>query len=286
MLCGALLTSKIALRSPRGDSATGPGRQPCSPWQSFRRHNGMTPLWSIVLAAGRGRRLARVTGGVPKQFWSPSGSASLLEATLTRIAPLTTGEQTLVVVDRAHRPYVERLRKPPPLESVVYQPSDRGTANGLLLPLSLVAAQHPEAIVFVTAADHGISQAEEYRSGIRRATDYICANPADVVLIAVTPSSASRDYGWIVRAPGESRGTSLVVSFVEEPETAAAERLLACGAVWNAMAMIGRVEAILAVYRRCAPDLIAAFESFRIMDPATRDGRIARLYDDLPNGDL
>jgi choline kinase len=29
--------------------------------------------WTVVLAAGAGRRLAEVTGGVPKQFWRAAG---------------------------------------------------------------------------------------------------------------------------------------------------------------------------------------------------------------------
>jgi mannose-1-phosphate guanylyltransferase len=44
--------------------------------------------WTIVLAAGSGRRLARITGGIPKQFWSPPGGTTLLEQTLRRMAPL------------------------------------------------------------------------------------------------------------------------------------------------------------------------------------------------------
>jgi choline kinase len=33
--------------------------------------------WTIILAAGAGRRLSSVTGGVPKQFWRMPGCRSL-----------------------------------------------------------------------------------------------------------------------------------------------------------------------------------------------------------------
>ena len=43
--------------------------------------------WVIVLAAGAGRRLANVTGGVPKQYWPYDGQHSLLDIRSIQIAP-------------------------------------------------------------------------------------------------------------------------------------------------------------------------------------------------------
>lgn len=48
----------------------------------------MEDLWSVVLAAGQGRRLAAVTRGTPKQFWRADDRPSLLEETFERLAPL------------------------------------------------------------------------------------------------------------------------------------------------------------------------------------------------------
>ena len=53
-----------------------------------------TQLWSVVLAAGSGRRLSDLTGGTPKQFWRPTGSTSLVEETLARLAPISPPERT------------------------------------------------------------------------------------------------------------------------------------------------------------------------------------------------
>ena len=38
-------------------------------------------LWTVILAAGAGRRLSAVTGGVPKQFWRGLNGPSLLTQT-------------------------------------------------------------------------------------------------------------------------------------------------------------------------------------------------------------
>lgn len=246
----------------------------------------MTSLWSIVLAAGRGRRLESVTGGVPKQFWAPPGNPSLLEETLTRIAPLTDPVRTVTVVDRSHRPHVERLQPQQRLGTVIYQPRDRGTANGVLLAATLVSSSAPDATVLVTPSDHGVTQPEEMQSSIRAAAEYVQARPGEIVLLGAQASSATGDYGWIVPAPGTSRGTSLVVSFVEKPSAAAAAQLLAAGAVWNTMLLVARVEAVLALYRHHAPDLAAAFESFRFLGPTTREQRVNSLYEHLPHADF
>src|SRR5690606_12273857 len=87
----------------------------------------MSTLASIVLAGGRGRRLAGVTGGIPKQFWAPPGRRPLLEETLERLAPLSDPAHVVTVVDASHRPYVEMLRRRGVSSSVLYQPADRGT---------------------------------------------------------------------------------------------------------------------------------------------------------------
>ena len=66
-----------------------------------------TKLWNVVLAAGSGRRLATVTQGTPKQFWCSDGRRSLLDDTFARVAPLAPRARTTVVVDCAHRRYVD-----------------------------------------------------------------------------------------------------------------------------------------------------------------------------------
>lgn len=245
----------------------------------------MDSLWSVVLAAGRGTRLATVTGGIPKQFWSPSGDRSLLEDTVARLAPLTDSVHTLTVVDDTHHSYVEHLRQErASIGEVVYQPTDRGTATGVLLATVVVSTCDPDAVVVVTPSDHGVSDDEEFRAGVLEAAEHVRAHPDDVVLLGVEPQSALGDYGWIVPTRDGNAGspTSAVASFVEKPPTAAAERLFASGAVWNTMVLVARVEALLALYRRYAPDLAGAFESFRFLSPSRREQQLRRLYEHLP----
>ncbi len=121
-------------------------------------------LWSVILAAGKGRRLADVTGGTPKQSWRTNGLPSLLEDTLSRMAPLAPRERTTVVVDRTHHTYVPGAGKPGwPADWILYQPGDRGTAAGVLLALGPAFDSGSDPIVVITPSDHGVIDSDGFR---------------------------------------------------------------------------------------------------------------------------
>ena len=63
-------------------------------------------LWTVILAAGAGRRLSAVTGGVPKQFWRAVHGTSLLRQTIDRFMPLAPASRTVVIVDAGHLGHV------------------------------------------------------------------------------------------------------------------------------------------------------------------------------------
>lgn len=244
----------------------------------------MSPLWSIVLAAGRGRRLAGVTGTVPKQFWAPPGARSLLEETIHRITPLGDAARLLTVVDRSHRPHVQRIGASN-VGTCVYQPADRGTANGVLLALSIVASQDPDAVVFVTPSDHGVARPEWFRTGVRRAVAHVEARSDDVVLIGVEASSPSTDYGWILQSPGTD-DLGRVSFFIEKPSRPLATRLMAAGALWNTMVLVAHVSTLIDLHRRHVPAVCAAFDAASFAGLDTRQDVIDRLYVGLPSADL
>ena len=65
-------------------------------------------LWSIVLAAGDGTRLAPVTRRLygddrPKQFAQLGGARTLLQETIARLDPLCVPERTVVVVPERYQ---------------------------------------------------------------------------------------------------------------------------------------------------------------------------------------
>ena len=247
----------------------------------------MSPhVWSIVLAAGAGRRLASVTGGVPKQFWTSNGSPTLLEDTLRRSAQVVPPERTVILVDRGHEPHVASRPALRRSGRVIYQPRDRGTAAGVLLGLSHVLAEDPRAIVLLTPSDHGVARPEFFTAGIRSAIRKVQSRRTDIVLFGVEPAEPEGDYGWIVPSSRRLKGLRHVARFVEKPEISMARALFDAGSVWNTMVLVARAAALLDRYRLHLTGLTKVF--LNALDRPVEDRALflARQYEDLPAADF
>jgi mannose-1-phosphate guanylyltransferase len=243
-------------------------------------------LWSVVLAAGAGRRLSRLTGGIPKQFWRPAGTTSLIEETLARLAPICPAQRTVIVVNKAQRHYVSPWPSAPPSGRIAFQPEDRGTAAGVLFGLTEVLALERNAIVVVTPSDHGVESPETFRRGILDAATHVEGRDG-VVLFGVEPSAAQTDYGWITLDPAtESGGVQPVVSFVEKPALEEARRLLSSGAIWNTMVIVARAGTLFALCEQQVSDLTAVFTSSMSLPEDVREAFLAAHYPHLEAADF
>lgn len=247
-------------------------------------------LWSMVLAAGNGRRLAPVTQGTPKQFWSPLGGRSLLEETLARIAPLAPPARTTVVVDRTHQRYVSSAPRPWATDWLLYQPQDRGTAAGVLLALTPALDRRQDAIALLTPSDHAVCDSDGFRAGVLEAVAVVRAGHVDVVLFGVEAAQPITGYGWITPGPrshwGSTRPLRHVAAFVEKPAASLARRLLAEGAVWNTMVVVARARALLDLYRTHLPRLAEVFATFQRLPREHRDRFLTEQYARLTPADF
>jgi mannose-1-phosphate guanylyltransferase len=226
------------------------------------------PFWTLVLAGGRGSRLSELTGGMPKQFWSPDGTEAMVERTITRMDGLVGRDRTVTVLGPGQRHYVDRLRRPELLGHLATQPADRGTGIAVLWGLSAILAREPNAIVMMTPADHGVDSESEYRNGIRTAVNAVAAGTHPIVLFGTTPTLPSTDYGWIVPATAQETARESpfhpVLSFAEKPSRHEAARLMASGATWNTMVLVGRGDAIVDLFRPTGGAIVhQAFEAAR-----------------------
>lgn len=242
--------------------------------------------WSVVLAAGMGRRLSPLTGGTPKQFWRPDGASSLLDQTLARLAPLSPPTRTVIVVDESHRGHLAARPEYGERGQVVFQPTDRGTAVGVLFGLMPVLAADPEATVLLSPSDHGVGNATTFRRGVTEAIDCV-QTVGGVVLLAVEPSAARDDYGWITLSPERGPGGfRKVAGFVEKPSAAVARRLLEGGAVWNTMVLVAQVKDLVALIAMHLSSIATMFlRSVSTFDLA-RPAFFRELYSRLPAADF
>ncbi len=226
-------------------------------------------LWGIVLAGGEGTRmrdfLARLCGGQGiKQFCAVIGRRSMLEHTLARVELLIPRQRILIVVSQHHRDEVTQQLSHWPAENVIFQPANRDTAPGILLPLAHISHREPFATVAVFPSDHFIVQEERFMSYAQRAVAEMRRFPRELTLLGMSPDKAEEGYRWIELAePEEGRGTRAVRRFWEKPSSADARGLFVRGALWNTFVLVAKANTLWEMVRQVAPDLYANFMSIR-----------------------
>lgn len=228
-------------------------------------------LWGIVLAAGEGTRarefLRRLCGGRGiKQFCAVTGQGSMLQQTLARVERLIPRARILVVVSRDHRDEVRQQLGHWPAHNVIFQPANRDTGPGILLPLVHVTHRDPEASVAVFPSDHFITDEDRFVATVALAAAEVQRFPQELLLLGITPDRAEEGYGWIAPSGKEAgRESRAIRKFWEKPILADARTLMARGALWNTFVFVAQSASLWRLFRRAAPDLCNIFDTIRPM---------------------
>jgi mannose-1-phosphate guanylyltransferase len=246
-------------------------------------------LWGIVLAADEGTRvrsfLQRLCGGRGiKQFCAVVGRRSMLQHTLARVERLIPRERILVVVASHHQPEVRQQLFDWPPKNIIYQPTNRDTAPGILLPLAYVSHRGPAATVVIFPADHFILDEERFMACVEQAAAETQQFPHEFTLLGMTPDEIKEGYGWIEPASkGIGRRTWAVRRFWEKPTVAEAQALLRRRALWNTFVCVAQVTTMWELVRKTAPALCHTFDNIRLMlNSAHAALFIAHAYETMP----
>lgn len=248
--------------------------------------------WGIVLAAGEGRRLHSLTRDdrgrvVPKQFCSFLGSRSLLRSAIERLASVVDRRRIMVVVAATHHRWWQRELGDLEPENIVVQPVNRGTACGVLMPLTQIFSRDPDARVVVAPSDHFVEDEAAYAASLRKAVAGVAIQPDHLIVLGIQPDHPSPDYGWILGAqPGEAV-VQLVESFVEKPQPELAAHLMASGALWNSFNFVASAAGLTAHFKRTLAWLAECFELLISGDLLNRrHDLMPRFYARLPHVDF
>lgn len=230
-------------------------------------------LWGIVLAGGEGERLrafvqASFGTDAPKQFCTFCGRRTMVERTLMRAQRVIPRERLLLSATAHHRLHVLGSMATHPPGTVLFQPLNRDTAPGILLPLVHVLHRDPEAVVALLPSDHFVLPGRRFMASVAEAADYLTeSRDNSLIVLAVEPTEAETDYGWI--KPGfsanEHEYSSIcpISRFIEKPPQELARALMENGWLWNTMVMVVRAQALWERVRELAPELAAYFSMVR-----------------------
>lgn len=218
--------------------------------------------WAIVLAAGEGSRLRSLTttsGGVsvPKQFCSLAGGPSLLQETLRRAEIVAPRSRIATVVAEQHRRWWEGPLWSLRASNVVVQPENRGTANGILLPLLFLMERDPLARVVLLPSDHFVRDEAILAHSLRAAMAQLAFRPDEVLLLGIDPDEADAELGYVVPEASETYGVAKVAQFVEKPPLTLARELIGQGGLWNSFIIAAQARALLGLFQRRFPELVA-----------------------------
>ena len=238
-------------------------------------YDGPPHAWGVVLAGGKGTRLAGLTRRLygedrPKQYAVLTGRKSLLRQTLDRVSVLIPAHRTVVVTMAGQGSYMSaELRHESPKPHVLEQPKDRGTAAAVMLAAHRILAQDPDAVLMVLPSDHFVGDDKLFMAHIAEVVEFLEHRPEHIVLLGAEPSEPETDYGWIeLGEPVPRSGRSpiyRVLSFREKPSQATADELFRTGALWNTFVFVGRASALVEAGRACLPSLherLARLDSF------------------------
>ena len=194
----------------------------------------------ILLSGGSGQRLWPLSNGTQaKQFLrllkSPEGEKeSMVQRVVRQIKEAGLLESITVATSMSQADMIANQLGEYGVD-IVTEPARRDTFPAIALASAYLQKEkhcRPDEIVVVMPCDPYTESG--YFHTIAKMVKAVESNAADLVLMGITPTSPSSKFGYIVPQASDALAEVQPVNrFVEKPERALAEQLLAEGALWN-----------------------------------------------------
>jgi mannose-1-phosphate guanylyltransferase/mannose-6-phosphate isomerase len=219
----------------------------------------------VLLCGGSGTRLWPLSRkSYPKQFSPLLGDTTLFQASAQRLAGEGYGAP-LVLTNSDFRFIVTEQLSEVGIDpgAILIEPEGRNTAPAVLAAALYLHKSNPEALMLVAPSDHVVPDAAAFRAAVTAGE--AAARDGQLVTFGIKPTHAETGYGYL-ELDGDAGDFSPraigLKRFVEKPDAATAEAMLAAGNfLWNAGIFLFSVDTIVNAFRAHAPELMAPVQA-------------------------
>jgi mannose-1-phosphate guanylyltransferase/mannose-6-phosphate isomerase len=213
----------------------------------------------LILSGGSGSRLWPLSRKLyPKQFLALTGTATMFQQTLQRLALEGMGKP-MVVCNEEHRFIVsEQLAAIDcSAQTILLEPFGRNTAPAVAIAAMHLLAEGRDELLLVLPADHVIEELEVFHAALNVARQ--AAEQGEMVLFGVPAERPETGYGYIKTGSSNSAlpaGVLTVERFVEKPDHATASEFVEQGDYfWNSGMFLFRCSRYLEELQCHDPDI-------------------------------
>lgn len=212
------------------------------------------PISPVILSGGSGTRLWPVSRSeCPKQFIALTAEQTMFELTLSRVDGLAGSTTPVIVANAAHADII-RAQGGSDM-TVILEPCARNTAPAIAL--AALALEEQDHAMLVMPSDHVIRDVAAFHAAIERARPLVAQGW--LVTFGIQPDAPETGFGYIALGDTLADGVNQVARFVEKPDLARAQAMLAEGGhVWNAGIFLFSARAFLAALAEHQPEMLAA----------------------------
>lgn len=217
----------------------------------------------VLLAGGSGTRLWPLSRkSYPKQFSALMGEESLFQASAKRLSGTTKAvsfQAPMVLTNSDFRFIVTEQLAEAGIDAgaILIEPEGRNTAPAILAAAKYIARTDPNAVMLVAPSDHVIPDAAAFVDAVEQGLTAV--QNGKLVTFGIKPDRPETGYGYL-ELSGKPNGNGAAISlerFVEKPDLATAEQMLAAGNfLWNAGIFLFSVKEIIAAFEKHAPNLV------------------------------
>jgi len=220
-------------------------------------------IFPVLLCGGSGTRLWPLSRkSYPKQFAQLLGDETLFQATAKRLSGAAYSAPVIVTGSNFRFIVTEQLQSigiDP--GAILIEPEGRNTAPAVLAAALHVAAQDPEALILVAPSDHVVPDPEAFQAAVTAGLP--AAQAGNLVTFGIQPDRPETGYGYLkLSKPTEGATPVPLDSFVEKPDAATAEKMVADGMhLWNGGIFLFRARDIIDAYKTHAPAQMGPVEA-------------------------